>query len=637
MNFQYSFELTSCIFLIIFLIDFLYKRQLPRNTTRVFLPFLLISILSSLTGIFTALVLNDPDSYSLVLKYSLSVFYYFTQGISCFLFFLFTSAVSGNLYHRKWVEPVFFWFPAFVYCILSLTAPLNHIFFYFTEGGRYQYGISEDFLLIMLLLFFVIHSYHVLRYGDKDKLYARTVILVFCLCAVSCAAIQAIIPTLLLLGFARAITFSIMYISLQNPNELLDGSTDLFNKTAFYLSVKEKEKNKETYSVIYLNIDKYRFINQNFGYENATTLLIDIANELKNLCPTNEIYRMDRDEFALITYKHEELNYISAIKERFEKPWFIIGTAVMLNARLIVLRYPEHFEDATELIPMLLYMDQLAKKHGDGALFMADEESVFAFRRHVYIEDAIKEALANHTICAFFQPIHSARDHHLVSAEVLARIPDEKFGFIPTQEFIGIAENNGFIVELGYRIFEEACAFLKKLAENGDSRSIHSLEVNISAIQCFQPDLADQMISIAERYGIRPSSINFEITETAAIQSELLLHRHMQKLHDKGFTFSLDDYGTGYANCSYLISYPFDQIKFDRSMILSYFSDSNAKLIMDNEFDTIRRLGKSIVAEGVETPEQAAILTAQGIDFIQGHYFSEPLTELEFMNYLASK
>ena len=630
------FEIASCIFLLILVGDFLYRRQFPRDTTRIFLPFLLVSAIGSISGILFGILLNSGAAYPSAFRYLICTFHFASQGAAYLLFFMYISTVSGPVYRHRPEEPILLWIPAGIYILLALSTPWTEIFFRITPQGQYRYGYAEEITFLLLAYFFVIHTYHLLRYGNKQNQHARFMILLTCMSVLLFSALQIAMTHILLMGLARAFAATVIYLTLMNPGELLDSNTGLFNKNALYMRIREKE-NGTPYSVIYLNIDKYRFINQTFGYGQSSSLLTQIARELRKICITCDIYRMDRDDFVLLATGHEELNFISAIKERFNKPWLFFNTAVMLQCRMVILRSPEHFTTSTELIPMLNYMDQQAKKLGSGSLYVADQKSVDAFRRHIYIEDAIKKALNNHTLCAFYQPIHSAADHTMVSAEVLSRIPDEKFGFIPTQELIGIAENNGFIVDLGYRVFEEACIFLHKMDLNGDASCVPILEVNISTIQCMQPNLAEQLIAIAEKYHIKPSGINFEITESAALQSEALLHRHMDKLKSYGFTFSIDDYGTGFSNCSYLIEFPFDQVKFDRGMILSYFEDSNARLILDNEFATIHKLGKAIVCEGVEFPDQIEVLTARGVDYFQGHYFSEPLNEKDFVKYIASR
>lgn len=637
MSANYSFEIASEILFAILLIDFLHKRQFPRNTTRVFLPFVIISVVSAISGILFCYSINHSSEFSLFFKETICIFYYFTKGTTIFVYTLFLSAVSGNVYHKKWIEPVFYWIPSGIFCVLAVISPLRGFFFSFSSSGQYHYGYAEKCFFALQIVILLFHSYHLLRYGDKLKQYERIAVLILTLHNVCCSLIQVIFPLTPLSGYSNAVFCITIYIALRNPNELLDSDTGLFNKTAFYMSISDCTKENRHFSVIFLNICRFRFINMNFGYEQATILLGDISNIIKQNSYTKHIYRIDGDEFALIVDKKQEKELIETIQERFKHPWFIKNTGILLNARISVIRYPEHFNNSTDFLPLSIYVNSLSKKDSESSLFITQDEDVKAFNRQLYIEDAVKDALANHNLHAFFQPIHSAADGSLHSAEVLARIPDVKYGFIPTQEFILIAENNGFIVELGYKIFEEACKYLKRLTDSGTKFNFEYLEVNISAIQCMQPDLAQRMIEIADKYHIRPSLINFEITETAAVQSDVLLRHHMNLLHEKGFTFSLDDYGTGFANSSYLITYPFDQIKFDRSMILAYFKDDKAHLILNNEFRTIKALGKTIVAEGVEFENQIAALSWHGVDYVQGHYFSEPLTDEEFSKYVSHK
>ena len=403
MSYQYSLEIAALVFMAIFLFDFLYKKQFPRSTTNVFLPFVLMSMACSILGILNCIFLNHAEHYTQDFLTVLNIFYYFSQGICYFLFFLFCSAISGNIYRHKWIEPVFFWFPCIIYCFLAVTTPFTDLFFYFTPGGSFRPGYGEPAACVLLAIYVVIHSYQLLRYGDKSKGYARITILSFCLIVLSCSLIEAVLPTFLLSGFARAVAIALMYITLQNPNELLDMNTGLFNKTAFYMSIDTKCRNNERYSIIYFNLDKFRFINSTFGYANATALIIDIANALKDMCNTTHIYRLDSDGFALLAKGYEELNFISAIRERFEQPWFIAGSAVILSSKMVILRYPEHFADPAELTHLLGYMNSLAKNQGEGSLFVATANDIDAYRRQLQIEDAVKEAIRTHTVRAYYQ------------------------------------------------------------------------------------------------------------------------------------------------------------------------------------------------------------------------------------------
>lgn len=158
-----------------------------------------------------------------------------------------------------------------------------------------------------------------------------------------------------------------------------------------------------------------------------------------------------------------------------------------------------------------------------------------------------------------------------------------------------------------------------------------TIHVNLSVVQCMQQDMADRLIQIIDRYHVPPGMLNLELTERMTLNDTELMHAHMQKLGSKGVRFSLDDYGTGSSNCAYLIDYDFPMVKFDKTMIDSYFESKTANLLLSNEFRTLKNLGISIVAEGVETAEQVEKLEETDMNYLQGYFFAKPAPADEFI------
>jgi len=217
----------------------------------------------------------------------------------------------------------------------------------------------------------------------------------------------------------------------------------------------------------------------------------------------------------------------------------------------------------------------------------------------------------------------------------LARLFDMELGFIPPDEFIPMAEKNGAIIKIGNIIFEKVCKFMKQ--EDLKERGIRYMEINLSVIQCVQENLAGNLLKIMEKYGIENSRINLEITETATINSPQMLVRNMKSLYEKGVHFSLDDFGTGYSNMNSLVDLPFDMIKIDKEIVQSSTQNDKAKVILWSSVAMIKKMDMEIVAEGIETKEQAIELSEMGCDYLQGYYFSKPLPEDDFIEYLDSE
>ena len=201
--------------------------------------------------------------------------------------------------------------------------------------------------------------------------------------------------------------------------------------------------------------------------------------------------------------------------------------------------------------------------------------------------------------------------------------------------FIPIAEKEGYILRIGKFVFEEVCRFYSenKLEEKG----IEYIEVNLSVVQCMQYRFAEEFIEIMNKYGIKPSQINFEITETSATTSYNAMIRNLNVFNvfnDNGVSLSLDDYGTGYSNISYIYTLPFDRIKVDKCILWSADSNPKAYVTLKNTFQMAKKLNMSLVMEGVETEEQVRRLLDLQCDYFQGYFFSKAVNGGEFIKYI---
>jgi len=270
-----------------------------------------------------------------------------------------------------------------------------------------------------------------------------------------------------------------------------------------------------------------------------------------------------------------------------------------------------------------------AKTSGKGSIVYAKNLDLNALRQEKAIEKAVENAIANNTIEVYYQPIFNTEKQCYTSAEALVRLKDENLGNIPPDVFIPIVERNGIIVKLGILIFEKVCQFIQKV--NLKETSIEYIEVNVSVVQCMQRDFVDELIEIMDRYHVTPDQINLEVTETAATNSLAILQENIEKLHERGISFSLDDYGSGYSTLGYIHQLPFKIIKLDRIMVWDAFDNEKAGITLKFTVGMLKELKVRIVAEGVETEEQQVHLEGIGCDYLQGWYYSKAIPEREFV------
>ena len=166
------------------------------------------------------------------------------------------------------------------------------------------------------------------------------------------------------------------------------------------------------------------------------------------------------------------------------------------------------------------------------------------------------------------------------------------------------------------------------------SLGIRSIQINISVAQCMQQNLKEAILPILQKYHIPTSMIVLELTESTAINAPALMEHHMKELGDAGISFAMDDYGTGNANCSYLMRFPFREVKLDRDMTLAYFNNETARIVIGNEIRTMQKLGIPMVVEGVEKLEQSEEMERLGVEYIQGYYYSKPVPVTKFCSLL---
>ena len=243
--------------------------------------------------------------------------------------------------------------------------------------------------------------------------------------------------------------------------------------------------------------------------------------------------------------------------------------------------------------------------------------------------------MANHSFKVYYQPINSVKKRQYNSAEALVRLRDPELGFIPPDEFIPLTERDGTITKLGMQIFEMVCSFLKHASL--DESGIQFIEVNLSAVQCLQRDLLEQLLAVMDKYHISPSQICLEITETVAVKSAETVHTLFQDMQERGISLALDDYGSGYSNVNYVLEFPFHFVKLDKQFIWNSFKDDNGRVMLESTIAMIKGLNIEIIAEGVETREQAETLEKLGVGYLQGYYFSRPIPQEEFIDFIAEK
>ncbi len=393
--------------------------------------------------------------------------------------------------------------------------------------------------------------------------------------------------------------------------------------------------NGEFGMLLLLDIDRFKQLNDTRGHAVGDELLRAIARRLRQVVDeAATIARQGDDDFGVIVEnlgrrRDEALLRAEALAREIHaalnEPYALEGS--------ITLNYVTHSIGITLFVGRQWSHENLFKQ-AEVALFAAKEEGRNTIRffspqmqslvdAHAAMENGLRAALANAAFQLFYQPQVDAGGR-VVGAEALIRWIDGDGRFVSPGVFIPIAEETGLIVPIGQWVLETACAQLAAWQAAPATRAL-SLSVNVSARQFHQPDFVDKVLACVARHGVDPAGLKLELTESVILGDRDEAVARMESLRAHGLRFALDDFGTGYSSLSYLKRMPLDQLKIDQSFVRDMLDDASSETIVRAILGISASLGLEVVAEGVETAEQAAFLQAQGCTGFQGYLFGRPL------------
>ncbi|MGQ7844578.1 putative bifunctional diguanylate cyclase/phosphodiesterase [Granulosicoccus sp. 3-233] len=418
-----------------------------------------------------------------------------------------------------------------------------------------------------------------------------------------------------------------------------DSLTGLPNRAALtiyldeLLSIADEEQNE--FSLFFLDLDRFKIINDSLGHSIGDQLLIEVAHRLKQAVGGNSMAsRLGGDEFVLIMNRVTDT---AELKNAAEKILKAMAEPVMLgNQKLRILpsigicRFPFDGETIASLMENADAAMYMAKARQCGYCFFDKQMTITlsaTIKDKLGLENDLVYAIRNHEFELYYQPKISCRTGHVSGVEALIRWNHPTRGLVPPDSFITIAEETGQILELGNWVLDQSMRQQKLWQEAG---LLVPVSINISAHQFNTDDLMMNVSECLVRNSCDPAMIELEITESMLLGDADRIHQTLQQLSAMGIQLTLDDFGTGYSNLAYLQKYPLDILKIDRAFLV----DQKRSMLMETILNMGKVLGLKVVAEGVEVRSQVDWLINHGCDQMQGFYFSEPLPVHQVTHYL---
>ncbi|MBV1788146.1 EAL domain-containing protein [Marinobacterium sp. D7] len=439
-----------------------------------------------------------------------------------------------------------------------------------------------------------------------------------------------------ILGVARDITELSASRDKIHRMAYYDTLTSLPNRGFFNDSLKLMLGNAKQHGhmagVMLIDLDHFKAVNDTLGHPVGDGLLHQAA---KRLCACvrdrDMVARLGGDEFAVVLPKINNAVYLSQIAERvleaFNEVFLLDEREVFVSCSIGLATYPH---DGTEADDLLRYADTAmyqAKRSGRNAFRFYSADLTTLANERLLLESELRRAIERGELELHYQPKLMLNDQIMIGSEALLRWCHPEKGMIPPDQFIPIAEESALIKELGQWVLREACRTAVEM--NAEGRPPHKVAVNLSAKEFQWPNLAGRVADILQESGCRAEWIEIEITESLLLEENTDTIETLSAMRNMGITIAVDDFGTGYSSLAYLTRLPIDTLKLDRSFINS--ADRRNLVLVKAVLDIARGLGQSVVAEGIETIEQANFLASHGCNAAQGFLYSRPLPKEEIM------
>src|SRR3569623_93705 len=410
------------------------------------------------------------------------------------------------------------------------------------------------------------------------------------------------------------------------PNRLLA-------KERFDLAVSFANREDTKVALLFLDLDKFKIINDSLGHLIGDALLKTVAARLKEcLRETDTLCRQGGDEFLIVLSRMTDLDTIGSVAEKIllqlTDHFTIEGNELSTSLSIGIAVYPDDGKDYDTLLKKADTAMYQSKEAGRNTYRFYAEQMNADVGEHLQIRNNLRKGLAREEFVLHYQPQFDLRSNAVIGAEALIRWNHPEFGLIAPGRFIPLAEESGLIVEIGEWVLQEACR--QTAAWHKEGLPELTIAVNLSAIQFQRGDMLKRIMQALARSGMPPPMLELELTASLLIQDTEKIMSMVKKLKSLGVMLSIDDFGTGYSSLSYLKRFAVDKLKIDRSFVRDMSSDPNNAVIVRTIVQMANNLNLKTLAEGVETEMQSALLRLYHCDEAQGFYFSQPLTAEEF-------
>ena len=633
MTYNFRFEIAAIIISTTVLISFFKKKTINTRMVKSFEHLIILVLVSSLSDCLSVLCLYHADVVPVWLQYLTNIHYQLTiNTIPINFYYCFYFVHDNNGFHTR-PKKALLSIPYLFIMLLIITTPFTKLFFHI-DNGVYSRGPLFFAQYFPAFFYVSLSVYYYFKIRKKLSIIQSLTIIFYLFLSLTSVGVQALFPSYLVIGFCFSISTMLAFLALNNPLQYEDQETGLLNRLAFITEFSQALKLKQPKKLLVIQFEGTDVIKHTIGRINKAKFFKNICIYFLRLFNKLNVFRISDNKLIVILSNDNivRTGQINAIKSRFLEPFFYNDVELTIPVILNLIFCPEDASTIEETMDLIDNVRNGILNHDTKEITRVDTTFLEKRKKEHLIFKYIKNSLSEEDIDVVYQPILTLEDGKCHCAEALIRLKTSQLGFIAPEEFIPLAEKTGVIHKIGNHVFKSVCRFISE--NNLADKGIHHIHINLSVIQCMQENLYTQLFSIMDDYHINYEMINFEITEESVLTAENTLKNNMNIMYAHHLSFALDDYGLGTSNISNLLDYPFEIIKIDQSLIWKAMKDKKAESILKQTISLIKDLNIRVLAEGIETAEQAKKVQEMGVEYIQGYHYSYPLPEKDFLIFL---
>lgn len=489
----------------------------------------------------------------------------------------------------------------------------------FNSWYRLPYVLATCSILIYLCI--IAKNYSVICNKKRYVFFVVPIVMVICY------FLQYRFKSIAILGFGYSIVLLLFYLYVYNYLVRIDGLTRLPNEEAFKRMLDCRTASNQPMTVVMIALNDFKQVNREYGYHNGNKFIKEVGEYLKENAPKDCLARYGGDTYSVIlddVSQEDITKWCEEILSRFELPWRVDKLEHAITASVSIVTYPDMAKNTREITDLLEYLNIQAKKNKKNQYIVCDASYKEKMQRRIRISSILKEIIEERKMYVKYQPILDVVMNTYSRGEALFRLNDGLLGDIPPDEFFPIAEENGYVIEIGYVLIDKVCQYIRDFIDEGITPPV--ISVNFSRQQIMAENVESRILDILVQYGLSPENIAIELSEDVFNVQYETVKKRVEEMAEHGFRFYLDGFGTGLLALPHLMELPFEIIKINKHMIREAENNDSIYLLVSAMTAVFEEHGIAILGDGIESEHLKEIADMLFMNYLQGYYFSEPKT-----------